>query len=297
MANAAARTGPGPTALVAAEQNFPKGLRLIDDDVAYPILPFGARAFVWLMRPRWARDWMVRVTERTSPGIWGGLVCRKRYIDDKLIQAAGEIGAMVNLGAGYDTRAYRLKALADIPVWEVDQPQNIEPKRARLKKLFGATPPHVTLVAIDFDREQLSTVLASHGYRAEIPTFFVWEAVSQYLTEEGVKATFDFLSKAAVGSRLAFTYVRKDFIDGHAMYGQAGLYKRFVKSQKAWRFGLLPEDVADFLAGYGWRVVEHLGYDELAERYVTPLRPELVSTPIERVVYAEKPGATSTADS
>lgn len=42
----------------------------------------------------------------------------------------------------------------------------------------------------------------------------MWEAVTQYLTEQGVRATFDRLAKAARGSRLAFTYVRKGFLTG-----------------------------------------------------------------------------------
>jgi O-methyltransferase involved in polyketide biosynthesis len=50
-------------------------------------------------------------------------------------------------------------------------------------------------------------------------TLFVGEAVTQYLTEQGVRATFDWLAEAAPGSRLAFTYVRKDFLDGKSFYG------------------------------------------------------------------------------
>jgi hypothetical protein len=38
--------------------------------------------------------------------------------------------------------------------------------------------------------------------------------------------------------------------------------------------------VADFLAAYGWHVVEDLDYEELAERYVKPTGRELTSTPI-----------------
>jgi O-methyltransferase involved in polyketide biosynthesis len=62
-----------------------------------------------------------------------------------------------------------------------------------------------------------------------------------------------------------------------------------------WRFGscrracdIAPEGVADLLSRHGWRVVEHLGYDELAERYVKPTERALAATPIERMVYAEK---------
>ena len=49
-----------------------------------------------------------------------------------------------------------------------------------------------------------------------------------------------------------------------------------------------PENVADFLAEHGWRVLEHLGYDELAERCVKPTGRDLVFIAIERMVYSEK---------
>lgn len=288
MTQAAAKTGVGPTVTVAVEQHFPENQRIIEDNLAYSILPFPMRAFVRLMRPAFVRDWMVRVSEKSAPGIWGGLMCRKRYIDEKLIESVAQIDAVVDLGAGFDTRAYRLRALADAPVWEVDMPENIEPKRVRLQKLFGEVPAHVTLVRIDFDREDLGVVLASHGYSADKRTFFIWEAVTQYLTETGIRTTFDFLAKAARGSRLAFTYVRKDFRDGQVMYGQEGLYKKYVVKDKIWLFGMDPEGVENFLGAFGWRVVEHLSYEELAERYVKPTGRELASTPIERIVYAEK---------
>lgn len=274
--------------MVAIEQHFPEDQRIVEDNLAYPILPFGTRAFVWLMRIDPARDWMVRVTEKSLPGVWGAMMCRKRYIDEKLIDAADQVNAVVNLGAGFDTRIYRLPSLAQTSAWEVDQPENVEPKRVRLRKLFGEVPTHVRLVPIDFDREELGLVLASHGYPRDARTFFVWEAVTQYLTETGIRTTFDFLAEAVRSSRLTFTYVRKDFIDGSVMYGGEDLYNKYVVKDKIWLFGMNPEDVDDFLGEYGWRVIEHLGYDKLAGRYVEPTGRELASTPIERMVYAEK---------
>ncbi len=232
MSKAAAKTGEGPIVMVAIEQHFPKDQRIIEDDLAYQILPFGMRAFVWMMRLNAAGDWMVRATEKSFPGLWGGMMCRKRYIDEELTASVGLINAVVNLGAGFDTRVYRLPALVDTPAWEVDQPDNMEFKRIRLRKLFGEVPGCVKLVPIDFDHEELGTVLASHGYSPEKRTFFILEAVTQYLTESGIRATFDFLANAARGSRLAFTYVRKDFLDGQVMYGQESLYKRYVVKNK-----------------------------------------------------------------
>ena len=61
-----------------------------------------------------------------------------------------------------------------------------------------------------------------------------------------------------------------------------------VLKDKMFLFGIDPENVADFIGGYGWRVLEHVGYEELAERYVKPTGRKLATLAIERVVYAEK---------
>ncbi len=287
MSKAAARTGIMPMAVVAVEQYLVKAQRVIDDGLAARLLPLGAMIFVPFLRPRWMRDWIIGLTEKSDPGIWGGMLCRKRYIDEKLVASRNKMEAMVNLGAGFDTRPYRLPALSNLPVWEVDQRENVEAKEKRLRKALGTIPSNVKLVPADFDRDDLGLILAAQGYSTAKRTFFVWEAVSQYLTEEGVRATFDWLAKAAPGSRLAFTYVRKDFLDGKTSYGWDSGYRRFVAS-KIWRFGMEPEDCPNFLKGYGWRIIEDVGYDELADKYIVPTGRRLASTPVERMVYAEK---------
>ena len=274
-------------ALVAVEQYFPKEQRVIDDGLAARLLPLGAVILVRFLRCRWMRDWIIGLSEKSNTGIWGALLCRKRYIDEKLVASRSEIEALVNLGAGFDTRPYRLPALCNLPVWEVDQRENVEAKEKRLRKALRTIPANVKLVPADFDRDDLGSMLAAQGYSPARRTYFVWEAVSQYLTEQGVRATFDWLAKAAPGSRLSFTYVRKDFLDGKTSYGWESGYRRFVAS-KIWRFGMEPEDCPNFLNGYGWRIIEDVGYDELADRYIVPTGRRLASTPVERMVYAEK---------
>lgn len=287
MTKAAAKTGVSPTVEVAIEQYFPKKERIIEDDFAYQILPFSMKVFVWFMRFNSVRAWMIRTTEKYANGIWGGVICRKRYIDEKLIVSINKIDAVVNLGAGSDTRAYRLPVLSDIPVWEVDQPENIKTKQTFLLKVFRTIPSHVKLVPIDFNLEDLCTVMESNGYSMDKRTFFIWEAVTQYLTEEGIRSTFNFLSKAAHGSRLTFTYICKDFLDGRTMYAWDMIYKKYVEN-KIWIFGMEPEAWPKFLREYGWKVIEDIGYDEMAEKYIKPTGRILASTPIERMVYAEK---------
>ncbi|MFC7394063.1 SAM-dependent methyltransferase [Scopulibacillus cellulosilyticus] len=286
MAKEAAKTGAGPTALVAIEQYFPKHERIIEDDLAHQILPSG-RAFLRLMKLHSIRDWMVRFTEKSFPGMWSLMMCRKRYVDEKLIESIHAIEAVVNLGAGFDTRAYRLPTLHHVPFWELDQPETIRSKESQLRKVLGVIPTHVKLVEIDFDHEDLCSVLESQAYSTNMRTFYIWEAVTQYLTEKGIRSIFSFLSNAAPGSRIVFTYVRKDFLDGREMYGWEKGYKRFV-TNKIWIFGMEPGEWPSFLNDYGWQVIEDIGFDEIAEKYVKPTGRMLASTPIERVVYAEK---------
>jgi methyltransferase (TIGR00027 family) len=289
MAKKAAKTGPAPTVIVALEQHFPDSTRIINDELACRILPFTARAGIWLLERLLSRDSIVSRVENKIPGMWSGFLCRKRFIDDKLAEAMGDkTQVMVNLGAGFDTRAYRLPALSGVPVWEVDQPENIKAKRLRLRKVLETIPAPVTLVEVDFDHEILSDVLTQHGYVVDMKTFFVWEAVTQYLPESSIRDTFDFLAEARPGSRLAFTYVCKDFIDGESTHGHEFLYEKMVLKDKSWLFGMDPSEVAGFLSGYGWHVLEHLGYEELAERYVKASRSDLLTTSLERIVYAEK---------
>jgi len=199
----------------------------------------------------------------------------------------GHIDAVINLGAGFDTRAYRLPALAGIPIWEVDQLEIINSKRPRLLKTFRKIPSNINLVPIDFDNEDLGLVLASRGYPEGKRTFFIWEAVTQYLTEAGIRSTFNFLAKAPAGSRLIFTYVRKDFLDGKNIYGSEKFYKDFVL-KKIFIFGIEPEQLPALIRKYGWKLIEDIGYNELAPKYIKPTGRLLTSTPIERIVFAEK---------
>lgn len=288
MANPASETAIGPMTIVAEEQYYDQDQRLSDDTLAYHVLPRSVQRVVRLTRWRPARNLLINLTEKTAHGIWGSVLCRKRYIDDKLREAAPSVEAVVILGAGLDTRAYRMTELRGIPVFEVDLPENIASKRTRLQKLFAQLPSSVRLVPIDFERQNLETVLAEYGYQRNQRTFFVWEAVTQYLTEEAVRTTFDFLAKATTGSRLVFTYIRQDFLDGVNLYEAAMTYERFRVKQRLWHFGLVPEQVAGFLEAYGWREVEQIGSQECVERYIRPSGRDLPVSEIERSVFAEK---------
>lgn len=286
--NPASQTAFGPMVLVAVEQNEEPGRRLVEDDLALAFLPPGLRALVRTTRLAWLRRLMTAASERAGPGLWANIACRKRFIDEKLDQVLAEIDAVVILGAGLDTRGYRLARRSDIPVFEVDLPVNITRKKAVVRRALGGTPPSVHLVSVDFERDDLAAALVKHGYRPDARTFFVWEGVTQYLTEDAVRATFEYLRTAVQGSRLVFSYVRRDFIEGENLYGSRSTYRRFREKNQLWQFGLHPDEVSAFVAEYGWRIIEQAGPDYFARHYIEPAGRGLSASQLEWSAYAER---------
>jgi methyltransferase (TIGR00027 family) len=274
--------------LVALEQSEPPGRRLVDDDLAARFLPAPTRWLVTATPPNLMRQLTMAAMERGGPGLWASMNCRKRYIADKVNEALDDIDAVVVLGAGFDTLAYRLARKTRIPIFEVDQPVNIARKTAAVRRVLGEQPVSVRLVPLDFEHDDVLDVLTGHGYRPGSRTFFVWEAVTQYLSAEAVDSTLKRLRRATSGSRLVFTYVLRDFIDGINLYGADALYRRFRQRQQLWQFGMPPQEVAAFLAGHGWQLAEQAGPDLIMRRYVEPTGRQLTVSPIEWSAYAEK---------
>ena len=286
--NPAAQTAFGPMVQVAIEQYEPPDRRLVEDDLALSILPAVQRAIVRAMRWPLLRRLTIAAGERAVSGSWTIITCRKRYIDDKLNDALENIDAVVILGAGMDTRAYRIARLSDVPVFEVDLPVNIDRKQTAVEHAIGAPPPSVHLVPFDFEKGDLIGALTEHGYRHDMRTFFIWEGVTQYLSAEAVRATLEALRAAHSASRLVFTYVRRDFIDGKNMYGAAMLYRRFIQRQQIWHFGLHPDEVSTFVARYGWQPIEQAGPDYYMRHYIRPTGRNLTASQLEWSAYVEK---------
>jgi hypothetical protein len=65
VTRAAAKTGINPIALIAIEQYYPQRQRIVEDGLAYRMLPTGSRIFVKLMQPNWVRNWIIRQSEKS----------------------------------------------------------------------------------------------------------------------------------------------------------------------------------------------------------------------------------------
>lgn len=289
MAETPASTAYGPMVMVALEQFQPPEKRLTDDPRADQMLPLGMRLMIKAMAINPLRRWFLNTFEKSMPGLRNGFVLRKRYINETIKDALNDdFETVVILGAGIDTLSQRLPEQKSVRVYEVDLPENIAFKRKKLNSILGTIPDYLTLIPVDFEHQKLDEALEAQGYSFDQKTVFIWEAVTQYLTEDAVRDVFAVLAKARAGSRLLFTYVRKDFIDGENRYGLETLYQQFRVKNPIWHFGLAPDELDGFLQDYGWKVIEDIGAEAYVTRYLTPAGRNEQLADVERMTYAEK---------
>jgi len=162
-----------------------------------------------------------RASLQTNPGkspypIWfrgmGVFNQFRTVIFDRAITSALPLAQLVILGAGLDTRAWRLDGLEGTVVFEVDHPSTQAWKRERAAAIRYKAKD-VRFIATDFQQNTLAPLLRNAGFDSSKSTFWLWEGVTMYLTEAAVSANLaTFAALSAPGSHLALTYLRK--IDG-----------------------------------------------------------------------------------
>jgi methyltransferase (TIGR00027 family) len=237
---------------------------LFEDAYADRFLPGDLRVAAAAARVPPVREAICRYIDRRWPGARTSAAARTRAIDDLLVRSL-EDGAeqVVLLGAGYDTRALRLPALAKVPVFELDRRALIEAKTARL----GSTPERVRRVTIDFAADPVLEALERSGYDAGLPACFVWEGVTNYLTAEAADATFRAVASTAPGTRLIFTYVHRGAIDGSVEFEAADRLRGKVEGVgEPWTFGLHAAELASYLEQRGLELLSDEGADDYRRR-------------------------------
>jgi methyltransferase (TIGR00027 family) len=73
-------------------------------------------------------------------------------------------------------------------VFEVDHPATQAAKRSVVESL-GLSSAMVTYVAVDFERQSLEQQLRAAGLGTGMPTLFIWEGVTNYLSDSAVDET------------------------------------------------------------------------------------------------------------
>lgn len=205
------------------------------------------------------------------------MTLRTMHIDAKVRAAAAEgLDELVILGAGLDSRAYRLtKELAKTRVFEVDFPPTQEDKKRRLRAALGEIPGNVTYVGIDFAKQTLEDVLSVVGHRPSARVLFLMEGVTMYLSAEAVSSTFRFVSKnSAHGGGIVFDYFDRRLLEGE---GQTPYYKSNTATYRSWGepqiFGIPGYDSQQYAEQHGLRLLSDYTFGELCLLHTPRLNP------------------------
>jgi methyltransferase (TIGR00027 family) len=263
--------------------------RIVEDQLAEHLLSQPLRSVAGLAHSAGLAAAVSRYIDYRQPGARPSVIARTRLIDDYLITALKDgITQIVILGAGFDTRPYRMDGIEKACVFEVDHPNTSAVKRERVRHALGALPAQVSYVAFDFDRGSLSDALARAGFDAACRTFFIWEGVTSYLTEEAVNATLKFVGGAPEGSRVVLTYVHRDVVCSPERFlGGNRLHRRLKRLEERLTFGFDPADVPRFLAARGLRLIDDIGSVEYRARFLGASGDHLRGHEFYRVAIAQ----------
>src|SRR5260221_3311690 len=211
-----------------------------------------------------------RYLDVVAPGARVVAAARTRFIDDMVRRRLAEgIGQLVVLGAGFDCRAHRLDELRAARVFEVDRSETQEAKRLHLGRASMPMHHDVRYVAADFLGDGVDEQLAAARWDATRRTLFLWEGVTNYLTEQAVLSVLRFIGRAAAGSWLVFSYVHRGLLDGTLdLEGGEWLLGKVQALSEPWTFGLYPTEVAPCLSRLGLALRENLDADECRGLYL-----------------------------
>ena len=172
------------------------------------------------------------------------VVVRTRFLDDLLAEAvAAGCRQVVLLGAGMDSRAFRLDWPPGTRLYEVDTAEPLDFKQSVLDAR-GAVPRCERIpVPVDL-RDDWPGALAAAGHDPARPTAWIAEGLLIYLPQDAVERLLGQVGAlSAADSRMGLTM------------GSQGALERFggdTGTAASMWVSVMPDDPVGWLAGLGW---------------------------------------------
>jgi methyltransferase (TIGR00027 family) len=260
------RTGPGcKTAEMMAVHRFaesqkPEGERICYDPYA---VYFISQEMMEALKkrandPEKAKEEAEKI-ERFLPGLSNSIRAKFRYFDDFIERSIDDgIEQLVILGAGYDSRAYRMDGLmGKVKVFEIDHPSAQIVKIEKIKQIFGSLPDRVAYVPVDLGIDDLEQKLIEKGYDKSKKTLFILEGVIFYIPPENVDYILSFIVKnSGKGSAVLFDYFPKSVVDGTSQLEVGiNIHYQLIQAGEPMQFGIEEGTVEKFLEERGFSQV------------------------------------------
>jgi methyltransferase (TIGR00027 family) len=146
---------------------------------------------------------------------------RTKFISERITEWSATIALgpkqVLNLGSGYDTRAYWDESLAGVNVYiEVDEAQVNDPKNKALEEI-GELPTLVCprqSISLDFSKVTTKDVV-NHGFDVSVPTLFLLEGLIMYLEESAVRRLYEDIDTLACGGSCVVVNVAQTSKEHH----------------------------------------------------------------------------------
>ncbi|MGY0500094.1 SAM-dependent methyltransferase [Nocardia sp. FBN12] len=251
--------------------------RLYDDPIATAFVDAARRDFTRTEEgaAKWER------VEAVAEQFFAGRSVGVRLVDERVTEAvAAGCRQIVLLGAGLDTRAFRLGLPADLTVYELDLPELFAFKEPVLRAAGAIPTARRHVLPIDL-RTDWAVPLQEQGFRPDEPTHWIDEGALPYLPpEDHRRAVATLTALSAPGSRFGLSRFAVD--------PEAPPYvelRRLVAGDDA---GMPPLDAGrpgeQWLVEHGWRT-RFRAWDDLI---VALGRDVAVNDPKVGVVLAER---------
>ncbi|MBW5247437.1 class I SAM-dependent methyltransferase [Streptomyces sp. P01-B04] len=243
-------------------------------------------------------DWPVRiqqVPDGDDNPLWGRFAryfgLRTGVLDDFLQRSVGTgVRQVVLLGAGLDTRAFRLDLPSDCVVFEVDRAGVLAFKQQVLAGLSAAPRAKRVQVPVDL-RDDWVTSLTSAGFDPAAPSVWLAEGLLFYLPGPAETYLIDTVDRLTTGgSALAFeAKLEKDLL----AYRDSAIYAATreqigIDLLDLFDRGPRPDSAGD-LAAKGWSTSMHTPFKFTRLRGRGPLPEPNDALEGNRWVFAHKP--------
>lgn len=204
---------------------------------------------------------------------------RTCFLDDavlRFVRAQPLPCHVVLLGAGFDSRPYRLPLPPSVRCWEVDAAETQASKCALLESATGVAavgwPARSRVTFVPHDLSSCTTPLLARlhclGLDHRQPTLFVCEGVLPYLQPAASEALLHEVGGIRAGpAAIAFDFVTPGFKAAYPV--RAGL----ARAKEPWLFDLDVADVRRLCSAAGLTVIDELSVLEGLDRYM-PVGPD-----------------------
>lgn len=209
--------------------------------------------------------------------ISGYAASRTKWFDEFFIAAgANGIQQSVILGAGLDSRAWRLPWIHESAVYEIDQPKVLQFKAEVLQSQHAEPGTQYVAVPVDL-RHDWPEALQAMGFDATQATAWSVEGLLPYLPADAQDLLFERITDlSAVGSRLAVEAFGAEFFTEEYLARRRAQMQR-LREQAAAAGADMPDPerlwfiedrpaVTEWLSERGWQV-SMIEADDLMARY------------------------------